>query len=403
MTRYLTIAAIALILLGIGAGMYFFFFTGSSTVIVSPQGSSGLPAAGQGEPFVGEQNGEGGLSGQPGVPNPVSSRLVRISVGPIASGEAVVNIPATNASSSTEISVNYIERQSGNVFSYLVRGGTITRTSNRTVPGIESASWHPSGALAFVRYLSGNDFSTINTYGLPSNGSIGFFLAQNLADIAVSSTSILTLASGVNGSVASLSRTDGSRPSEIFTTPLSSLRIGFLGKSSYLAFTKPSSSLPGYAFIVDGAGRFSSIAGPLSGLVARPSPQGKWILISSISGDTMQMQLVNVASREITLLPLGTIADKCVWKNDDSAIYCGVPVNPPRGYAYPDDWYQGAVHFSDRVWKIDVASRYAQLVLDFSEEAGDSVLDAEARALDPLATTLVFLNRNDGSLWSFSL
>jgi hypothetical protein len=115
----------------------------------------------------------------------------------------------------------------------------------------------------------------------------------------------------------------------------------------------------------------------------------------------MTTELVNTKDGTVLPLPIGTIADKCVWTSDDAAVYCGVPADPPRG-SYPDDWYQGAAHFSDRIWKIDVAGRYASLVLDFSTDAGAS-LDAEALAIDPAKTMLVFVNRNDGSLWTYRL
>ncbi|MEK7114269.1 MAG: hypothetical protein AAB850_01830, partial [Patescibacteria group bacterium] len=105
---------------------------------------------------------------------------------------------------------------------------------------------------------------------------------------------------------------------------------------------------------------------------------------------------------ETISLPVATIADKCVWGADDSVVYCGIPVNPPVGFSYPDDWYQGAVHFSYRIWKIQISSRYAQLVLDFSKE-NQRPIDAEALAIDPAGTVLVFVNKNDGSLWSYSL
>jgi hypothetical protein len=77
-------------------------------------------------------------------------------------------------------------------------------------------------------------------------------------------------------------------------------------------------------------------------------------------------------------------------------------MDPPTGYAYPDDWYQGAVQFSDRIWKLQVAGRYAQLVLDFPKET-QQALDATALAIDAANTTLVFINKIDGSLWSYSL
>lgn len=409
--KYIIIATTVAALILVGVAVYFIFFAGSAGVTVAPGEGANFPVAGQGTPAGGEQS-TSTTQGPVGTPIVVSARLVKISAGPVVPGEAVINKTAT-ASSSSETIVNFIERQSGNVYAYLVQAGTLTRTSNRTIPGIQSAVWTPNASLAFVRYLSGENFSTINTYALYPDGTNGFFLSQNLSDVAVSPTnpvgnlisngaSVLALASGVSGSSASLLRTDGTRSSEVFTTPLSSLRIAFAGKSQYLAFTKPTSSLAGSAFIVDGAGRFSRVAGPLNGLVAKASPSGKWALVSYTSSGAMQMNLVNTATGESISLPVATVADKCVWTADDSAIYCGIPVSPSQNSNYPDDWYQGAVSFNDRIWKIDVSGRYAQLVLDFSKET-EKYLDATALAIDPLNTALVFVNKNDGSLWSYEL
>lgn len=400
MRRTLIIIATVIVLLGVGVAVYFYFFSKDPGVAVAPNGSTSLPVAGQNTPLPGETDTLPTDSLE--APAPVSARLVKISAGPVALGEAVITIPAKDASSTPEVAVNYIERQSGNVFSYLMHARTLTRTSNRTIPGIQSALWLPNASLAFVRYLSGADFSTINTYALPANGSGGFFMPQNLADIAVTSTSVLTLASGVNGSSISLARTDGTRTSEIATTPLSSLHVSFAGKNQYLAYTKPSATLPGDAFLIDATGHFSRIVGPLNGLVARASPSGKWVLISYTLDDEMQMMLVNMATGEEIPLPIATIADKCTWTANDSALYCGIPMDPPSGMTYPDDWYQGVVHFSDRIWRIDVSSRYAQLVLNFTAET-DTALDAVALAVDPSNTALVFVNKNDGSLWGYSL
>lgn len=398
MQRTLTIAAIVIVVLGIGVWMYVAFFTGGATITTAP-GTTSLPIAGQTATTTGTSNTPVLSGGTPA--EVISPRLVKISAGPIVPGAAVITKTGT-ASSSPETIITYIERQSGNVFSYNTATRNSTRISNKTVPGIQSAAWLPNASLAFVRYLSGATLSTINTYALSASNTAGFFLSQNLADISVSSTSVLTLASGINGSSVSVGRTDGTRMSEIFTTPLSSIHASFLGKSQYLVYTKPSSTLAGNAFLVDSTGHFSRLAGPLTGLVALASPLGKWVLVSYVLGSTMQMQLVNIATGASLQLPVATIADKCVWANNDSAIYCGVPVSPSSSSVYPDDWYQGATHFFDRIWKIDTAGRYAQLVLDFSAEA-DAALDAVALAIDSLSTNLVFVNKNDGSLWSYRL
>src|SRR3989344_6910334 len=168
MRRYLIIAAAAIAVLGFGAAVYVYFFAGSASLTVAPEGSAGLPIVGQDIPPV---TGATSTPTTPSAPVPVSARLVRISAGPVVPGTSVVGMGAANASSSPEVAVHYIERQSGNVFSYLVRARTLTRTSNRTVPGIQSALWLPNASTAFVRYLSGTDSSTINTYALAANGS----------------------------------------------------------------------------------------------------------------------------------------------------------------------------------------------------------------------------------------
>ena len=412
MNRKILIIGAVIILVGIGVVVYFLFFNSSAGITVSQTGA-GFPVAGDGtsSDTSGTTSGSGKkitTSNPKGTPKIISARLVKISSGPVVPGEVVVDVPAVKMSSSSpavadEVIVNYIERQSGNVFIYKAHAGVITRTNNQTVPGIESASWAPDSSFAFVRYLSGTDFSTINTYALPGTQSgSGFFLPQNLSGIAVSSTSLLVLASGVNGSIASTAHLDGTHSSQLFTSPLTALHISFAGKQ-YLAYTKPSASLSGYAFIVSSAGHFSTVAGPLNGLVALASPSGKWLMVSSVSdNNTMQTKLINTTTGENIPLPIATIADKCVWTIDESTIYCGVPVSPSSDYSYPDGWYQGVAHFSDRIWKIDVAGRYAQLVLDFPSDAKDT-LDAESLSVNPLNTELVFVNKNDGSLWGYSL
>lgn len=403
--RRIIIIIIVLTLTGVGIGAYFTFFANSATVVVAPGGDTSLPVAGQTAPNTigGASGGEPVFSSSPNAPVTVLPRLVQVSAGPVVPGEVFVTVKAQNASSSPDVAVQYIEQGSGNVFSYLTRAGTITRINNKTIPGIQSATWLPNASLALVRYLSGADFSTINTYALAATSTGGFFLSQNLSDIAVSPTRVLTLSSGVNGSIGSVSNLDGSHPSTVFTTPLTSLRVSFAGKNQYLAFPKPSATLAGDAFLIDGTtGRFSRIAGPHNGLTALASPSGKDVLVSYVLDGVIQMELVHIATGAVSALPIAAIADKCVWAADDTSIYCGVPVSPSPSSLYPDDWYQGAVHFSDRLWRIDVNGRYTQMVLDFSQ-AGKGELDAEALAIDPLNTTLVFVNKNDGSLWSYSL
>ena len=396
MNRPITIIASVVVLLGIGVFVYFFFFTGSPAVDVGQQGG-GLPLAGQGT-LPTDTSGTSGSDTD--APEAVTAKLVKITDGPAVPGFAITSKPAS-ASSTTQTSVSYIDRASGNVYVYSPATKAITRTSNRTLPGIQSASWLPDASGAVVRYLSGADSSTINSYFLRASGTEGFFLPQNLSGVAVSSTTILSLASAGNGSLVSGSKTDGSGTKQLFASPLSSLYLSFLGKTGYLVGTKASATLPGFVFSVNARGEFSRLAGPLSGLSALASPSGAWLAESYVSEGVMRVALVDTTTRELIALPIGTLIEKCVWALDSKSLYCGVPTSPPTA-TYPDDWYQGAVHFSDKIWKVDVAGRYAQLILDFKKET-DSALDATALTTDTPGSLLVFLNKNDGSVWSYSL
>jgi hypothetical protein len=402
MRRVLLIILAVVIILGGGAAAYYFYATYTPDISVEPPTGVDLPLVGStSTPAI-----PGGEETPPTTtetpkPEKVASRLVKIDKESTVLGAVVFQVAST-ANQKPDVAVQYIARESGNIFKYLVRAGTLTRISNKTVPGIQEAKWVPNGSLAFVRYLSGEDRKTINTYALPSDGANGYFLAQNLHDLSVSIANVLTLASGANGSIGNVSRLDGGNEKQVFITPLTAVRVAFAGKDRYLAFTKPAATIPGYAFLINSAGSFERIAGPLSGLVALPSPSGKWALISYTNAGAFKMVLLNMETRETTVLPLGTIADKCVWTAKEDVIYCGVPVDPTLTYAYPDDWYQGAVHFSDRIWKINIAGRFAELVLDISKESEESV-DAVGLAIDPLAQVLAFRNKTDGALWSYEL
>ncbi len=410
MRRYLIIGVTILVAIGIGVGIYYFLFMSNAGVTATP--GSTLPVAGNGTvPPATQPTGTASSPNVPASPVRASARLVRIDSGPVVPGEVAVDVKllpdgtiatSTKAASTTpDVAIEYLERESGNIFTYLAGKGTLTRVSNRTFPGIEQATWLPDGSATLAQYLSGTDFSIINTYELPVDGNGGFFLPQGLAGVSTASSSILQLASGVNGSIATVEKADGSKTAQAFTTLLSMLRTSFAGLG-YAAFTKPSSSLDGYAYLIDKSGHFSTIAGPLPGLTALTSPSGAWMLVSWVTNGSFNMELVNTKTHATTPLPVATIADKCAWTADESAIYCGIPVNPPDNYAYPDDWYQGAISFSDRIWKIDVTGRFAQLALDFSSQT-NSPLDAEALTIDRANQQLVFVNKNDGSLWSFQL
>lgn len=416
MKRLFIIIATIVVVIGVAAALYFFVlapkdgtltvgnpFSDTSSGNISP--SSDLPTDGM-LTNAGTQ---------------LAPRFVKITDGPVARGSVAfgvqipiegggaVNLGTTTASSTTvtpaakpDVEVRFIDRASGNVYAYVAKERTLTRISNKTLPGIQRASWAPDGTQAFAQFLAatGGD-EQVNTYALTARGGDGYLLESGLAQAhVIGSSTLFTLFSGSTGSVGTLSRMDGSNSRTLFSSVLSALTVH--GTSGNLfATNKPSSELDGYAFQIDRtSGSFSRILGPFRGLSVLPSANGRSLIYSYTSGGAYSLRTLDVATRSSTALPVATLTEKCVWSASGLAIYCAVPTNLSGNQ--PDSWYQGATVFTDRIWKIDLIDRTATLVLD-PEEIGKVSVDAVNLTVDPLEDFLVFTDKHTGALYSFDL
>lgn len=405
MKRLLIILASVIVLLGIGVGVYFYFFAdkGSSLVVTDNPFSSA-------ENIAGSEIVSGSVESPTNAGTEVAPRLIKISNGPVSLGISARNIVASSsiqeAGSTTpsvsDVSVRYIERASGNIYEYLAHKRSLSRISNKTLPGIQNATWLSNGSLAFVQFLTketGSEY--VATYMLPVSGDGGKFFEQNLEEVRVAGTStILTLLSGTTGSVATLSKTDGTGARTLFSSVLSSLKVYTPRPDTFFASTKASLVLDGYGFQIGKTGGFTRILGPYRGLSILPSPSGKSVLYSYTEAGTYRLQVLDVATHTAITLPVATLVEKCVWSNDNLTVYCGVPTNFVG--KLPDDWYQGSLSFADRIWKIDMTARIASLVIDPSE-VGKVSLDAVSLTVDPSGDMLVFIDRITGSLWAYDL
>lgn len=403
--RILIIVASVIVLIGLVVGAYLLFFSGPTLSVDVP----GNPFGSSGDRTESELLGPDGQPIQ-GAGTVVAPRLIRISDAPVAKGAVALYIPPVPAvASSTEpevpsdTEVRFIERQSGNIYAFRVHDRLLTRVSNRTLPGVQEAVWTTDGARAFVRYLTraADGIEHIDTYALSAGGGEGYFLEQDLEQVAVRGTeTVFSLLPSSTGSVGSLSNPDGTDVRTLFTSMLSRLSTAFSG-SDIVATTKASSGLDGYAFLVNGTGgSFTRILGPLRGLATLPNPEGTAVLYSYVDSNRSYLQVLDLASRNSTTLPLVTLAEKCTWEPGGRAVYCGIPTALAGNV--PDEWYQGAKTFSDRIWRIDLDTRLATLIIDPGQVA-DVQVDAVALTVDPMNDVLVFTNKKDGTLWAYDL
>ncbi len=406
MRRILIIVASIIVLAGIAVGVYYFFFASGASLTVgvpNPFGSS-------------DDRTEVEILGPDGAPiqgagTVVAPKLIRITEGPVAKGAVALAIPAvtssSTASTTTEVSpadteIRFVERQSGNIYTFRVHDRILSRISNKTLPGIQEAAWVADGSRVFVRYLTraADGVEHVDTYALPADGGEGYFLEQGLEQIVVGGDTVFSLLPTSTGSVGSLSAPDGTNIRTLFTSVISRLRTEFSGED-LIATTKASSGLDGYAFLVSRAnGSLTRVLGPMRGLATLPSPGGEHILYSFNDRGKLATQVLNLTTRTATPLPLATLAEKCAWTPTRDGLYCAIPTSVTGNL--PDDWYQGAHSFTDRIWYIDLTTRLATLIVD-PKQVGEVEIDAVALTLDPLADVLVFTNKKDGSLWTYDL
>ena len=102
------------------------------------------------------------------------------------------------------------------------------------------------------------------------------------------------------------------------------------------------------------------------------------------------------------MLGIKTLPEKCVWNKTGDTLYCAVPKFIGSG-EYPDSWYQGEVSFNDQLWKIDIKTLNATLLLDPVMITEGEEIDGIKLAIDESENYLFFVNKKDSFLWKLDL
>ncbi len=302
------------------------------------------------------------------------------------------------------VRIRFVDRASGNVYQAKPDSLENIRLTDTLIPRVAEAIWAKSGERVALRYLDERGES-VRTFIAPvasSSASVtklsGSFLPDAISDFAFTDTGVLyALPSGSGISVISADR-DGSKARGIFSSPLRGWRVAPLGKNA-LVTTRASAGLNGFSYAITSAAQTKTL-GPLPGLAALPNREGTEVLVSqgTREGAVVELSSFNIRKQSENVLPVKSLAEKCVWATEHTA-YCAVPEFFPEG-AYPDDWYRGEIHFRDTLWKVDVSQGFAEFIASVSALAGR---DIDAVSLSISGNYLTFINRTDGSLWGLVL
>jgi hypothetical protein len=308
--------------------------------------------------------------------------------------------------------VRYAARADGNIYETFADNIDERKFSSTVIPQIYDAYFGAGAQSVVMRYLD-NEGRIIETFAgsLPkevlgadteNNELKGAPLPENVFDLSLSPdlSKIFYLFTANDSATGITANVAGDSKVQVFSSPFTEW-LSFWPNSKMITLTtKPASGLPGYMYAFDPAKKvLNKVFGGVNGLTTLASPDGKTILYAN---DSLTLGLYDIATNNSYILAARTLPDKCVWGTASDVIYCAVPRTTPPG-AYPDDWYKGKVSFSDQIWKIDVASKTASVIIDPLSEPGGEDIDGIKLALDKDQNYLFFVNKKDSFLWELSL
>lgn len=310
--------------------------------------------------------------------------------------------------------IRFIERESGHLFEIGENDTSVTRITNTTVPRVQRVVWIDEETVIF-QYLNERGDTIESFFAVVSSEEeenttggelslIGNFLPQNALSLTASENGQNVFyfldKNIVGGFVAD---PDGTRNRQVFALPLTEWNVEWPRGSVVTLTTKASGISAGSLYFLNTVTEnFEQVLGNIAGLTTRVRPDRKETLYSESTGNGFLFGIADINSGARRELPLQTLPEKCAWSEPSSSvIYCGIPVEIPSA-VYPDTWYQGLVSFSDNLWSIDTADGATDLLVRLSGETRGSI-DVVEPKLSPSENLLIFINKNDLTLWSFTL
>jgi len=286
--------------------------------------------------------------------------------------------------------------------------GVLAELKNRVLPKITApkVSTSTKSTSSSNQTPAQSQTNNTNTSSLTPYELKGKSLPDNIIGYAVSPKKdrIFMLINDNGTGVGYTSNFNGTSPVQIFTTPLIQVNVEWPSDNVIAITTKGASDQRGFLYFVNPkTGVWNKILGPLPGLSTKVSTDAKYIFISATgNADNIVTSIYNVATRKGTDGIIRTLADKCVWGNFyKDMVYCAVPSQPVKA-VYPDDWYKGTISLIDKIWQSNATTGEIKLISSIVDTS-DRVIDAFNLGLDPKDNFLIFMNKNDLSLWSLDL
>ena len=312
------------------------------------------------------------------------------------------------------IALKYVAKNAGTIYETFADNILETQVGTTSIPQVYDAYFGNKGQNVAMRYLEA-DGKTIETFlttlpketfgSTPVQGTVltGTLLPENIENINISSdtSNMFYLFNNGTDMVGTTMNFATGKKTQVFDSPFTEWTSSWPTANLITFTTKPASGIPGYTYSINPASNknLNLVLNKINGLTILPSPDGKMLIYSD---DSLNLNLYNMSTGTTSSLGVKTLPEKCVWNTGSTTIYCAVP-KYLQSVSYPDSWYQGETSFSDDLWKIDVKTGNATLLVDPTTVSGGEDIDGIKLALDPGENYLFFVNKKDSYLWEFSL
>ena len=199
-----------------------------------------------------------------------------------------------------------------------------------------------------------------------------------------------------------VSEADGDNKDVVFDSPVTEWIIQRPQRGTIAFTTKPAFDVFGYLYFFDVNNEtMTKILGDIKGLTTLTNKNKTKILFSESVKDSFKLNIFGVSGNDTSRLAIKTLPEKCVWSNNNITVYCGIPEYIKTG-DYPDVWYQGLTSFSDKIWKINIETKIAELIIS-PKDFINTQMDLTKLILNEDEKYLFFINKKDSSLWSLKL
>lgn len=292
----------------------------------------------------------------------------------------------------------FYKKDGGDLFEVDVDGKNLVQISNRTILGAFETMWSPAGDAAAMFYIDGD-----SKQGLILTGtSTATLLPPETSSFSWSpdGRAAAYLEKHTNGSNLVTANKDLTRPSVVFRTPLADAAIFWVSDNIIAFHTAASRYAQSAVFTYNRrTGAFKKIVGPFHELTAAWSPGGARLIEThrARGAETREITIRNSAGEVLSAFPMLTAPEKCLWTQAEQ-LHCAVP-RAPIPNEWPDTYIRGEYHTSDLIALVDLDRKEVFEVWNDPQRNFDIV----NLLLTPNNDYLVFIDRNDGTLWSYRM